>query len=122
MSLIGNVIWIIFGGLLAAIAYVLGGIILCLTIVGIPFGLRVFALAGATLSPFGRRVVRRPQGDGCIATVFNVFWLLALGWEIALIHVVFGAILTVTIVGAPFGMQHFKLAQVALLPFTYTLE
>ncbi len=122
MSLIGNIIWIICGGLIASIAYAFGGLVLCLTIVGIPFGLRAFDLAGATLSPFGKRVISRPQGSGCLATVFNVFWLLFFGWEIALVHIVFGAILIVTIIGAPFGMQHFKLAQVALLPFSYTLE
>ena len=122
MSLIGNIIWLIFGGLPAAIGYFLGGLTLCLTIVGIPFGIISLRMAGAVLTPFGKTVVANPRGQGCIATTFNIIWLVIFGWGIALAHIIGGLILAITVVGLPFARQHFKLVPVALFPFSYQLK
>lgn len=122
MSFIGNVIWLVFGGLPAAFGYFIGGILFCVSIIGIPFGTASLRLAGGVLSPFGKTLVSRPQGQGIVATVFNVLWLVLFGWGIALAHVTGGLILAVTIVGLPFAKQHFKLIPVALFPFSYELK
>lgn len=122
MSLLGNIIWLIFGGLLAAIGYILGGLLMCLTIVGIPFGLKAIQFGFSVLTPFGKETVPAEGGTGCIATVLNLIWLIFIGWETALVHVTFGIILAITIIGIPFARQHFKLIPVALLPFSFKLE
>jgi uncharacterized membrane protein YccF (DUF307 family) len=124
MSLIGNIIWLIFGGFIAVLGYLLGGIALCLTIIGIPFGIASFKLAGAVFAPFGKDVEshRLGAGSGMIALILNILWILVFGWGIALTHLIFGAILCVTVIGIPFGIQHFKLIIVALLPFSYKVE
>lgn len=124
MSLLGNIVWLVFGGFFAFLGYLIGGVALCITIVGIPFGLASFKMAVAVLSPFGKelRTVDRGAGSGCIALAINIIWLVLVGWEIALVHLLSGAILCVTIVGIPFGMQHFKMIPVALMPFSYSLE
>ncbi len=121
MSLVGNIIWLIFGGLIAGAGYIIGGLLLCLTIIGIPFGIKAIEFGFAVMLPFGKDVVSTSSDGGCLAMLFNIIWLLAFGWEIALAHAVFGLILGVTIVGIPFAIQHFKLIPVALLPFTYRL-
>ena len=122
MSLIGNVLWLVFGGLPAAIGYIIGGIGLCVTIIGIPFGIQAFNLGIATLTPFGRHIQSKPRGDGIIAMVFNILWLVTIGWPIALVHLGFGIVLAITIIGIPFATQHFKLIPVALFPFTFKLD
>jgi len=122
MSIIGNIIWLIFGGFLAALGYIIGGLALCLTIVGIPFGLQSIRLGIATLAPFGKEVVEVEGDDGCLAIVFTVVWVAAAGWEIAVAHLTAAVILAITIVGLPFARQHFKLIPVALFPFRYTLQ
>ena len=113
MRLIGNIIWIILGGLISAIHCALIGLILCITIIGIPFGLQCFKLAGLTLTPFGQKVninvFRHP--------IANIIWLVLSGFAVALEHLFFGVILCVTIIGIPFGLQHFKLALLSLFPF-----
>ena len=121
MSLIGNIIWLIFGGFIAGVGYIIGGLLLCLTIIGIPFGIKAIEFGFMAMLPFGKDVVNVSSGDGCLSTVFNIVWLLLFGWGIALAHAVFGLILGVTIIGLPFAVQHFKLIPVALLPFTYKL-
>lgn len=122
MSLLGNILWLIFGGFLAVLGYVIGGIVMCLTIVGIPFGVAAFRMAGASFAPFGKTAYSEPGGGGCLSLVFNILWIVLFGWEIALVHITFGIILAITIVGLPFAQQHFKLLPVALLPFSYRLE
>ncbi|USR92960.1 YccF domain-containing protein [Phormidium yuhuli AB48] len=117
MSLIGNVIWLIFGGLLSGLGYIIGGLGLCLTIVGIPFGLQAIKLGFATMTPFGRKIVEDDNPNSTLKTVFNVIWILLFGWEIALSHLIHAAILAITIIGLPFAKQHFKLIQLALFPF-----
>lgn len=122
MSFIGNVIWLIFGGFFAGIGYILGGLLLMLTIIGIPFGAKSIRLGVATLAPFGKQVVQTNASGGCLQLVFSIIWIILFGWEIAIAHLVGGAILAITIIGIPFAKQHFKLIPVALLPFIYDLE
>lgn len=122
MSFIGNVIWWIFGGLFSAIGYFLGGLVLCLTIVGIPFGMQCFRMAGAVLSPFGKEVQAVPSEQGVLGMIFNLIWILVAGWGVALTHLTSAAILAVTIIGIPFALQHLKLIVVSLFPFGYRLE
>ncbi len=122
MSLLGNIIWLIFGGFFAGLGYIIGGLILCITIIGIPFGLQAIRLGLATFTPFGKTVEQKPGGQGGIALIFNILWLVLFGWEIALAHIIGGLILAITIIGIPFAKQHFKLVQVALFPFSYQLQ
>ena len=121
MSFLGNLIWLIFGGLITAIGYIIGGIGLCLTIVGIPFGLQSIKLGVATLAPFGKDVVVS-KNEGPIAMLFDLIWIVLFGWEIALAHLVSAFILAVTIVGLPFARQHVKLIPMAILPFQRDLR
>lgn len=122
MSILGNVIWLIFGGLIAALGYIIGGLALCLTIIGIPFGMQSIRIGFATLTPFGKKVVEQPGGDSTLRLVFNVIWIVLFGWEIALAHLLSALILAITIVGLPFAKQHLKLTKVAIFPFTYDLR
>jgi uncharacterized membrane protein YccF (DUF307 family) len=117
MSIIGNIIWLVFGGLEAAVVYFFGGIALCLTIVGIPFGIMAIQMAGQVLLPFGKTVRRRERATGCISVFLSILWIISLGWILALGHVIFGAVLCITVIGIPFGLQHFKLIPIALDPF-----
>ena len=117
MRVLGNILWLVFAGFWLAMGYAVSGATLCLTIVGIPFGVQAFKLARFTLWPFGRKVVAAPGADGCLAVVFNVLWVLLFGWELFLGHLVSGLLLCVTIVGIPFGVQAFKLSTLALWPF-----
>jgi len=117
MNFIGNLIWLIFGGLFAALGYIVGGFVLCLTIIGIPFGLQCFKIAGLVLWPFGRRVVSTGNGMGCLSIFFNIIWLLCGGLYTAIVHLFFAAILAVIIIGIPFARQHLKLMELSLMPF-----
>ena len=121
MNTMGNLIWLLFGGLISAIGYIVGGLVLCLTIIGIPFGLQCFKLAHFVLWPFGRMAVNGSSGSGCLALVLNIIWLFFGGLWIALAHLVFGLLLAITIIGLPFARQHFKLIEVSLLPFGKTI-
>jgi len=117
MTIIGNIIWLLFGGLLIAIQYFIGSIILFITIIGIPFGLQTLKMASLALWPFGRDTKVQDRSSGCLYILMNVIWLLTGGLWIAVVHMIFGAILCITIIGIPFGLQHFKLTAVALSPF-----
>jgi uncharacterized membrane protein YccF (DUF307 family) len=117
MDLLGNLIWLIFGGLLSAIGYFFGGLILCFTIIGIPFGLQCFKIAGLVLMPFGKKVISTGSSGGCLTVLFNIVWILTGGLYTAVIHLVFGVLLCLTVIGIPFGRQHFKLADLSLAPF-----
>ncbi|NCJ05314.1 YccF domain-containing protein [Synechococcales cyanobacterium C] len=122
MSLLGNIIWLIFGGLLTGLGYILGGLLLCLTIIGIPFGLQAMKLGIATFTPFGKRVVSDANADGPLTLVFNIIWIVLFGWEIAIAHLISALILAITIIGLPFAMQHLKLLTIAFLPFGHDLR
>jgi uncharacterized membrane protein YccF (DUF307 family) len=116
MSLILNVLWFIFGGgFLIAIEYFLAGLVLCITLVGIPFGLQCFKLAGLGAFPFGKDVV--PAGGGAIHTIANVLWVVFAGVWICLSHLALAIPLAISIIGLPFAVQHLKFALVALWPF-----
>jgi uncharacterized membrane protein YccF (DUF307 family) len=122
MSTLGNILWIIFGGFVSALLYVLGGALCCLTIIGIPFGMQAFKLAGASLTPFGRSVVSEPDSDGTLTLIFNVIWVFTAGWMLACSHLAHAAVLAVTIVGIPFAVQHLKMVPLCLLPFSHDLR
>ena len=117
MKIIGNIIWVIFGGLFLAIQYFISSLLLMITIIGIPFGLQTMKLAGLALWPFGREVRTKESGTGCLSTLMNLLWILLGAWLIALEHALIGLFFCITIIGIPFGMQHFKLAAIALTPF-----
>ncbi len=115
MNFIGNIIWLVFGGILAAILWLIAGLILCLTIIGIPFGLQCFKIAQFVLWPFGREIELGNFGVGGL--LLNIIWLIFLGWELAITHLVIGVVFCITIIGIPFGLQHFKFALLGLIPF-----
>ena len=117
MNLLGNLIWLIFGGLMAALGYFLGGIVLCITVIGVPWGLQCFKLAGLVLWPFGKKVISDSDSTGCLNIFFNLIWILCGGLYTAIVHIVMGAILCLTIIGIPWGKQHFKLVEISLMPF-----
>ncbi len=117
MNTIGNIIWIVFGGFLIALMYLLGSLLLMLTIVGIPFGIQTLKMANLALFPFGREAVQGERAGGCLYIVMNIIWLLVAGIEIALTHLVLALLFAITIIGIPFALQHLKLAYLALVPF-----
>ena len=122
MTLLGNLVWIVFGGLFLSIAYLLLGVVYCVTIIGIPIGLQLFKMASLSLSPFGRTIRDKEDGMGCLSMFLNVLWIVFGGIEMAMSHAVVGLLFCITIVGIPFGVQHFKLALLALLPFGKEIE
>jgi uncharacterized membrane protein YccF (DUF307 family) len=117
MNLLGNLLWLLFGGLFSAIGYVVGGFALCLTIIGIPFGLQCFKLAAFVLWPFGKEAVSTPSSGGCLTLLLNIIWIFCGGIWVALSHIVFGLLLFITVIGIPFAWQHFKLVEISLMPF-----
>jgi uncharacterized membrane protein YccF (DUF307 family) len=122
MSLIGNLIFFVFGGFLIFLGYVLGGILLCLTIIGIPFGLMCFRLAGGVLAPFGREVRETEPPGGAISLIMNIIWIILPGLELAIMHLLLAAFFALTIVGLPLAAQHMKLVPMALLPFGHVMR
>lgn len=116
-NLLLNILWIILGGFIAALGYFFGGLILCLTIVGIPFGLQCFKIAAFVLKPFGLQAVSTGSSAGCLSLLLNIVWIFSGGFVSALAHLTFGITLCLTIIGIPFGLQHFKLIEVSLMPF-----
>lgn len=117
MNILGNLVWLIFGGLFAALGYIIGGLALCITIVGIPWGLQCFKIAGLVIWPFGKRVISDSQNTGCLSILANIIWIIFGGWYTALVHLVMGLILCLTIIGIPWGRQHFKLIEISFMPF-----
>jgi uncharacterized membrane protein YccF (DUF307 family) len=123
MKLLGNFLWVILGGgIIIALEYFISGLILCLTIVGIPFGVQAFRLAGLALWPFGSHLEYGERQAGCLATVMNILWIVLGGVWIALTHVVFALIMAITIIGIPFARQHMKLAGFAFSPFGLSIR
>jgi uncharacterized membrane protein YccF (DUF307 family) len=117
MGTLGNLIWLIFGGFLVFLEYMVAGFLLCITIIGIPFGIQAFKLAMLALWPFGKTIVLIPGNPGCLSTIMNILWLFIGGIWIALTHLIFGILLGITIIGIPWAKQHFKLVSLALTPF-----
>ena len=117
MSLLGNIIWLIFGGLFTGLGYIIGGALLCLTVIGIPFGIQSIKLGIANFTPFGRELVRLENANSPLRIVFNILWIILFGWEIVLLHLFHALILAITIIGIPFAAQHIKLIPLAAFPF-----
>ena len=117
MNFIGNILWLLLGGLIISFYYALMGLLFCITIIGIPFGLQLFKIAGFALLPFGRNAVPGNSDGGCLSIIMNIIWIIFGGIEITLLHIGLGICFCVTIIGIPFGMQHFKMALLALMPF-----
>ena len=122
MSLIGNVVFFVFGGFVIFLGYVLGGILLCLTIIGIPFGLMCFRLAGSVIAPFGREVRETEPPGGILTLIMNIIWIILPGLELAIMHLVLALLFAVTIIGFPIAVQHVKLVPMALLPFGHVMR
>lgn len=117
MRFFGNIIWLVFGGLVTAIEYLVASILLFVTIIGIPFGLQTLKLAALALWPFGKEIRSKKSQVGCLSLFMNIVWILLGGLWISLTHIGFGILLAITIIGIPWAKQHFKLAILALLPF-----
>ncbi len=117
MNIIGNIIWLLCGGFMIALEYFLASLGLFLTIIGIPFGLQTFKLGIFAMWPFSSKVVPTTTNNGCLSLLMNIIWIFIGGIWIFLSHIGWGILLCITIVGIPFGMQHFKLAGLAFTPF-----
>ncbi len=118
MRLIANLLWIILGGgIILFMLYLVGGFLLCLTIIGIPFGIQKWKLAFFALAPFGRNAQESAASAGCLAIVFNVLWILLGGFWIAVTHLILALVFAITLIGIPFARQHLKLAALAVAPF-----
>ena len=119
MSLILNILWFILGGFIIFLLYVLGGILLCLTIIGIPFGIQCFKISILGLAPFGHEIRETEPPGGALAIIMNVIWIILPGLELALTHLFLALLFAVTIIGLPFAAQHLKMTRLALLPFGF---
>ncbi len=117
MKFLGNILWLVFGGIFISLYYFIIGVLFCITIIGIPFGIQLMKLAGFAFWPFGHDVLSADNDGGCLSIVMNVIWILVGGIEIAMMHLTFGVFLCITIIGIPFGLQHFKMALLSLIPF-----
>jgi uncharacterized membrane protein YccF (DUF307 family) len=122
MNLLLNIIWLIFGGFLLVLGYLLGALLLCITIIGIPFGIQCFKLAGLALAPFGREVREKEPPSGALAVILNIIWILLPGLELAVAHLVLALIFAITIIGLPLAAQHLKMTRLALLPFGFEVR
>ena len=116
-SLVLNILWVVLSGFWLFVSYLIAGVIQCITIIGIPFGIQCFKLAGFALWPFGRSIVRRPGASPSLSVVGNVLWLVLAGFWLAIGHAVLGLLLCVTIIGIPLGFGNFKMIPLALTPF-----
>jgi len=119
MKIIGNLIWFVFGGFLMSLGWILVGTLYCITIIGIPVGLQAFKMAGLSLWPFGKEV---NYGGGMGSLFLNIIWIVFGGVQLAICHFSWGILFHITIIGIPFGRQHFKLAKLALMPFGATVK
>ena len=117
MNSVGNIFWLLLGGIVIALIYYIVGLLMCITIIGIPFGIQLFKLGTYALWPFGHELVDGPNEPGCISVFMNLIWILLGWWEIAILHLAFGLLFCITIVGIPFGIRHFKMAIASVLPF-----
>lgn len=117
MKVLGNIIWLIFGGFHIALEYFFASLILMITIIGIPFGLQSWKLGILAIWPFGSEVKEKDSQSGCLNLFMNVLWFFVGGIWIFLTHILYGIILCITVIGIPFGMMHFRLAKLSLSPF-----
>ena len=117
MDTLGNLLWIFFGGFLIFILYLVGSLILCITIIGIPFGIQTLKMAVFALSPFGNEIQHGARAGGCLHVLMNIIWIVFAGIEIAITHLILALLCAITVVGIPFAVQHVKMAGLALVPF-----
>lgn len=117
MKTIGNIIWLLLAGIWLFISYVIAGVIMCLLIITIPFGIQSFKLAVFSLWPFGRTAVQRPGGSGAASGCGNVLWFILGGWWIVIVHAVTALLLCIPIITIPLALQNLKIAGLALAPF-----
>ena len=117
MKIVLNIIWLVLAGFWLFVGYVIAGIVNCIFIITIPFGVQAFKLAGYALWPFGRMVVHRPDRDVALGCLGNVLWFVFGGFWLALAHLLTGILLCLTIIGLPLGLANFKMAGLALAPF-----
>lgn len=122
MSVIGNLLWLLLGGLVLGLGYIVVGLFFCITVIGIPFGVQLMKIGGFAMWPFGNTPELSRMPMGCMSFGFNLLWILLGGIEIAVVHAVLAAIFYLTIIGIPFGNQHLKLAKLALIPFGQSIE
>jgi len=120
MKTIANVLWFILSGVWLGISYLLAGVIACITIIGIPFGIQAFKLAGYVMWPFGRTLQESP-GNRFSKGVMNIIWIIVGGLWLALAHLLLGIVLCLTILGIPFGIKNFSMAKLALFPFDFSV-
>ena len=122
MKTLGNLVWLVVGGFLVALIYYLVGLVMCITLIGIPFGVQLFKLGTFAMWPFGRELIDGPGEPGCLSAVMDLIWILTGWWEVSLIHLVCGLIFCITIVGIPWGLQHFKMIIPSIFPFGKTIR
>ena len=120
-TLLGNIIWLIFGGFTAALGTISAGIATCATIIGIPLGLKQISVGWSMAAPFGK-TVKCEENITTLQTILNIIWFVLFGWILVLNHILFGALLAITVVGIPFANQHWKLLKLSAFPFGKSLE
>ena len=122
MNLLLNIIWLVFGGFIVVIGYLLGAILLCITIIGIPFGIQCFKLAGLAVAPFGREIREKEPPSGALAVIMNIIWIILPGLELAVFHLFMALVFAITIIGLPIAAQHLKMTRLALIPFGFEVR
>lgn len=122
MSFVGNLIWIVFGGWLVCLGYIVGGLVICLTIVGMPVGWGYIKIGLATLTPFGKEVYTEPHADSALYWTMNVLWLVFIGWSMVLNHLFWALVFAISIIGLPFAKQHLKLIPISAFPYGRSLR
>lgn len=122
MNLLLNIVWLVFGGFILVLGYLLGALLLCITIIGIPFGIQCFKLAGLALAPFGREVREKEPPSGCLAVIMNIIWIILPGLELAVLHLILALAFAITIIGLPLAAQHLKMTRLALIPFGFEVR
>lgn len=115
MRVILNLLWLVLSGIWLFLGYLVAGVLCCITIVGIPFGVASFRIGAYALWPFGRDLVRR-RSAGAPSAIGNVLWFVLAGWWLALGHAITGLLLCLTVIGLPLGVANFKMMAVALMP------
>lgn len=118
MKILANLLWLIFGGIILSIMWILSGLICCITIIGIPLGIQCFKLSAFILCPFGKEIC---YGEGLGNFFLNILWIFLLGWELSISSIIIGIAWCITILGIPIGVQCFKFAKLAFMPFGATI-
>jgi len=122
MNLLLNIIWLLLGGFLVVLAYLMGGILMCITIIGIPFGIQCFKLAGLAVAPFGREIREKEPPSGALSVILNIIWIILPGLELAVFHLIMALLFAITIIGLPLASQHLKMTRLALIPFGFEVR